>query len=124
MARSVLFVCYGNTCRSPLAAALAEARIGGLKAESAGLAPGGRVSAHSVAVASRRAGADLSSHVPRDMGGIDLSRFDLVVALDDTVGAHLAGEVDEGRLMVWDVVDPVGARSAPMSMRPTRLSCT
>jgi protein-tyrosine-phosphatase len=84
------------------------ARIDGLKAESAGLAPGGQISAHSVAVASRRVGADLSTHVPRSVGGIDLSRFDLVVALDGTVGARLAGEVDDGHLKVWDVADPVG----------------
>jgi len=104
----VLFVCRGNTCRSPLAAALAEAKRAGLKAESAGLTPEKHVSPHSVGVAFRCVGTDLSNHIPRGVVGLDLSRFDVVVALDRGVGAHLADKVDEGRLLVWDVADPAG----------------
>ncbi len=57
----ILFVCTGNTCRSPLAAALAKAR--GVSADSAGLvvAMGSPAAAYAVRSAARR-GADLSGH--------------------------------------------------------------
>jgi protein-tyrosine-phosphatase len=64
---SVLFVCTGNTCRSPLAAALwrraAAARGLNVHAESAGVAAreGAPASAEAIAVA-REAGLDLGGH--------------------------------------------------------------
>ena len=60
----ILFVCTGNTCRSPLAAALARSR--GLDAQSAGLSayPGDPASAPAVRIA-RRYGADLTGHAAR-----------------------------------------------------------
>ena len=47
---SVLFICIGNTCRSPMAEAIARS-LGGerLRAYSAGLSPTGRVAQQSLA---------------------------------------------------------------------------
>ncbi len=57
----ILFVCTGNTCRSPLAAALARSR--GVDAQSAGLMvwPGSPATPEAVRAA-RRHGADLTGH--------------------------------------------------------------
>ena len=56
----ILFVCTGNTCRSPLAAALARAY--GVDAQSAGLsADPGDVATPEAVRASQRHGADLSA---------------------------------------------------------------
>jgi len=66
---TVLFVCSGNTCRSPLAAALADARWGGDPAcASAGLdaSPGCPATAESCDQARER-GLDLTRHRSRPL---------------------------------------------------------
>ena len=65
----LLFVCTGNTCRSPLAEVLFKAHLGengGWSILSAGLhaAPGASASAPAIAVARER-GIDLSAHLAR-----------------------------------------------------------
>jgi protein-tyrosine phosphatase len=62
----ILFVCTGNTCRSPLAAALARAH--GVDAQSAGLdADRGDPATIEAQFAAERYGADLSSHEARNV---------------------------------------------------------
>ena len=62
----ILFICTGNTCRSPMAAALARKR--GLDAQSAGIlaCPGSPASEKAVRAAKRH-GADLSDHRARQV---------------------------------------------------------
>ena len=62
----ILFVCTGNTCRSPLAAALARAY--GVDAQSAGLSadPGDVATPEAVRTAQRN-GVDLSNHYARNV---------------------------------------------------------
>ena len=62
----ILFVCSGNTCRSPLAAALARAH--GVDALSAGLEadPGDPATPEAKRAAARH-GADLSAHQARNV---------------------------------------------------------
>lgn len=88
MTVSVLFVCLGNICRSPLAEAAlrAEAERLGLdvEADSAGTGDwhvGAPPDARAVAVA-RRNGVDISRLRARQVGPQDFHRFDHVVALD------------------------------------------
>lgn len=83
---SVLFVCTGNTCRSPLAEALA--RHGGrlrrldLTVASAGTfaVEGAPATGHAMRAAARR-GADLSAHRSRPLASDTLTGADLVVAM-------------------------------------------
>ena len=87
----VLFVCTGNTCRSPLAEALARvaARRRGLRLEfgSAGTFAGSGAPAalHAIQAGGRR-GADLSGHRSRGLTPEMLSDVDLAVAMTP---AHL-----------------------------------
>ena len=73
----ILFVCTGNTCRSPLACALA--RAAGVDAQSAGLAaaPGSPASPRAVRAA-RRYGADLSGHRARQVDEDMVNRADAI----------------------------------------------
>jgi protein-tyrosine phosphatase len=88
MKRSVLFVCLGNICRSPLAeAALREeaGRVGiDVEVDSAGTGDwhiGHPPDARAIAVAKRN-GVDISHLRARIVTADDFRRFDHVVALD------------------------------------------
>lgn len=85
---SLLFVCLGNICRSPLAeAAFRDAAMrGGLETvvESAGTGDwhaGNPPDPRSVAVALRH-GVDISGKRARAVRGADFTDFDLILALD------------------------------------------
>jgi len=88
MSASVLFVCLGNICRSPLAEAALRAeaeRIGlDLEVDSAGTGDwhlGYPPDPRSVAVAERN-GVDISHLRARQVGPEDFHAFDHIVALD------------------------------------------
>ncbi len=88
MAKSVLFVCLGNICRSPLAEAAfrGEAERLGLEVDidSAGTGDwhiGYPPDARAAAVASRN-GIDITHLRARQVGPEDFRRFDHIVALD------------------------------------------
>ncbi len=110
MASRVLFVCSGNTCRSPIAEVLAQER--GLAAESAGVAAQrGDGAAPFAARALRQArGLTLGDHSPRDVAALDLHRFDRIVALDASVARRLRAEhnVSADALVTWAIPDPYG----------------
>lgn len=110
---SLLFVCTGNTCRSPLAEALtrleAEARGAEVTVSSAGTfaADGATASLQSVRAAARR-GADLGAHRSRPLGPEALASADLVLVMTP---AHLrALRIEHGRelnvALVTDFLPP------------------
>jgi protein-tyrosine phosphatase len=99
----VLFVCSGNTCRSPYAAAVA--RRHGLDASSAGLdvrEPG--ATADALAAAQGR-GIDLSSHVPSQLTAEALAAADVVVAL---ANSHARALGPHARVLGGGIDDPYG----------------
>src|SRR5262245_36498260 len=88
MASSVLFVCLGNICRSPLAEAAfrLEAQRGRIEVEADSAGTG---SWHVGEPPDRRArtvaaanGIDISDYRARQVGAEDFDRFDFIVALD------------------------------------------
>jgi protein-tyrosine phosphatase len=126
-ATTVLFVCTGNTCRSPLAEALCKTmladRLGtsiedlparGFVISSAGLAAvRGEPAAAEAVVVARDLGADLSGHASRPATPDVLTGADVIVAM--TAG-HLHGMTAFGgsdanaRLLCGesDLADPIG----------------
>ena len=96
----VLFVCWGNICRSPMAAELmrtrlAEAGLGHVIVESAGLLglEGRRAAPEAIEVL-REIGVDLSVHRSRGLRPQDLRTADLVIAMER---AHLESMAREAR---------------------------
>ncbi|HEX7255597.1 MAG TPA: hypothetical protein VF236_06685 [Gaiellaceae bacterium] len=107
----VLFVCTGNTCRSPFAAAVAR-REGHVDAESAGLAPstGDEPPDDAITVA-RELGFDLSSHHARPLTEDLLERADVVVGMTAAHVSVLEGRGARGKARLLgeaDVDDPIG----------------
>lgn len=51
-------------------------------------------------------GADISDHVPRAVAHVDLHSFDVVIAMDRSVGEDLAVEAEPTKLQIWDIQDP------------------
>jgi protein-tyrosine phosphatase len=96
MAISVLFVCLGNICRSPLAEgafrAEAERLELGAEADSAGTGGwhAGEPPDRRAIAAARRNGVDISHLRARQVTPGDFERFDHIVALDEENLADLA----------------------------------
>jgi protein-tyrosine phosphatase len=111
--KRLLFVCYGNICRSPMAEGIARQRLGAsAEVASAGIgATGGPASEEAVLVMKLVYGVDISHHVARPVGIFDLGSFDYIVAMDATIYHHLREiwEVPEAVLYGWDIEDPLGA---------------
>jgi protein-tyrosine-phosphatase len=86
---NLLFVCTGNTCRSPMAEALArrefERRVLGWQAESAGLmaAAGDPASRHAADEMARR-GLSLGAHRAREVTAEAVARAGWILAMTDT----------------------------------------
>jgi protein-tyrosine-phosphatase len=110
--KRLLFVCYGNICRSPMAEALARQRLGpAVEVASAGIgAAGGPATEEAILVMKVVYKIDISSHVARPAGIFDLKSFDHIVAMDVSVYNSLRDiwEVPESVLYGWDIEDPIG----------------
>ena len=86
--KKLLFVCTGNTCRSPMAAVIfnALALEKGLDwhADSAGVAAvSDRPASPNAVKAVAEIGLDLSAHTTRFLPSLDLNEYSLFVALND-----------------------------------------
>jgi protein-tyrosine-phosphatase len=105
----ILFVCAGNTCRSPMAAALAASAFPQATVESAGCFPGFGVAENAVLVVTEVTGVDISGHRPRDVAEVDLADFDLIVVLDNDVAKELPVIPSGVTQLVRHVRDPYGS---------------
>lgn len=108
----ILFVCYANLCRSPLAEVISAAKFPGrIEARSAGVSPApGRPFEEAVDVVRRFYGRDISRHRPQHVLEFPLGNFDYIVAMDSTVFMRLVRmpEIPEEKLYGWEIADPAG----------------
>lgn len=106
----MLFVCYGNHARSPMAEGLAKKRFGrDVRVESAGVNPMFEGAAdNAVQVMKDEYGVDISAHYPKHVRDMEMERIDYVVAMDPAVyeilnKIHL---VPRDKLILWRIEDP------------------
>ena len=133
MVRNILFVCTGNTCRSPMAAALLRQLLnerGGklerIRVSSAGLYahPGAPASPEAVETM-RGYGVDLANHLARELAREELAAADLILTMTNAQKNQILKiypEVKDRTYVLreyiskdrpagpdqWDVPDPFG----------------
>ncbi|MEQ4208504.1 ArsR family transcriptional regulator [Actinopolymorpha sp. B17G11] len=107
----VLFLCTGNTARSPMAAALLRHRTHGkVETTSAGSHPK-PLSPHAVR-ALREYDVDLSDHRPRHVDAFTSERFDYVISLCDRAREVCPDFAYHPRFVHWSIPDPNAATAS------------
>jgi protein-tyrosine phosphatase len=105
----VLFVCFGNLCRSPMATGLARKILGDLAVfESAGISPGDSQATDEAIEVMREMGIDIRGHRPRRVSSVNLNDFDFIIAMDSNVNLQLKTLLSDrpDKVLVWNVDDP------------------
>ena len=103
----VLFLCTGNSARSPIAEALAKARsAGAIEAYSAGSHPK-PIHPNAVRVMRDEYGLDLSRHESRHLDKFADQRFDWVISLCDRVREVCPELPGHPQTVHWSIPNPV-----------------
>ena len=107
---TVLFVCTGNSARSPIAEALLRQHTAGqLTVASAGSRPKPRLHPHTVRVLRDHFGVDVGAQRPRHLDTLTGRRFDYVITLCDKAREVRSEFGGRPRLLHWSVPDPTAA---------------
>lgn len=107
-ATRILFVCVGNTCRSPMAEAIARGLAGdAVEALSAGFAPTGAVSPLAEATV-RRLGYSAEGLTSHGLDEVSWGDLDVVVSLIGDHGLLLIPAGAARTRLAWDIPDPYG----------------
>jgi len=121
----VLFVCLGNTCRSVFAEYLANSFHGQtIVAESVGLRPQPAADCTLTIETLATWNIDASAHIPRGLGAIHISDYDLLVMMDPKIAIAFRSQVPippTAQIVEWTIADPwTGNRSSDSYIRSAR----
>jgi arsenate reductase len=104
----VLFFCIGNSCRSPMAEAMARTLgRGRIEAHSAGLLPTGRIAPPTLA-ALAALGYPVDGLRSKGLDQVPLRSVELVVSLIGSEGLRALPQDLVARREAWSVRDPFG----------------
>ncbi|WP_188196171.1 arsenate reductase/protein-tyrosine-phosphatase family protein [Nonomuraea sp. SYSU D8015] len=107
---AVLFVCTGNSARSPIAEALLRRRTAGrVDAISAGSRPKPCLHPHTTRVLHDEYGIDVSGRRPVHLDALGRRRFDYLITLCDKAREVCPELVDHDRRIHWSIPDPAAA---------------
>jgi protein-tyrosine-phosphatase/DNA-binding transcriptional ArsR family regulator len=107
---AVLFVCTGNSARSPIAEALLRRRgAGRVEATSAGTVPRPRLHPHTARVLRDEYGMDIARQCPGHLNTLTGRRFDYLITLCDRAREVCPELVDRDRHVHWSIPDPAAA---------------
>lgn len=112
----ILFVCYGNKCRSPMAEGIAKKMLKGIAhVESAGIAAWGYDASHeAIKVMKDEFDIDISEHNPTDITDLSLNNFDYIVTMDSYIDTCIKKyikqyhQIKSNKIILWNINDPYG----------------
>ena len=108
--KNIVFVCTGNTCRSPMAEGFLKSnKPSGYEIISRGLATDGSPAANNSVNVMLEAGIDITKHISKQMSYTDAERADVIVCMSATHADTLeALGVDKLKCYVLGIPDPFG----------------
>jgi ArsR family transcriptional regulator, arsenate/arsenite/antimonite-responsive transcriptional repressor / arsenate reductase (thioredoxin) len=110
---TVLFVCTGNSARSPIAEALLRHRTAGrVEAISAGSRPKPLLHPNTARVLRDHFGIDIATQRPRHLDTLTGRRFDYVITLCDRAREVCPEFGDHARRLHWSIPDPAAASNS------------
>ena len=112
----VLFLCTGNSARSPVAEALLRQRAGEIDVASAGSSPK-PLHPDAVRVLADR-GIALAGRPPRHLSDVNGERFDYVITLCDRVREVCPEFLGPAEQLHWSIADPAASPGAVQDAYP------
>lgn len=105
MTKNVLFACNMNSVRSPMAAALLRLNAeDGVKVDSAGIYEGGLDPF--VEIVMNELGVAMHDHEPKTLDDVDLTSFDVVIALTPEAAVEARKKLPRASIEFWDIENP------------------
>jgi ArsR family transcriptional regulator, arsenate/arsenite/antimonite-responsive transcriptional repressor / arsenate reductase (thioredoxin) len=115
---SVLFLCTGNSARSPMAEALLRHRSGGrVDVASAGSRPKPALHPNTARVLRKEYGIDLEPRQPQSLDAVAGRRFDYVITLCDKI-REIPRDHGSAVTMHWSLPDPAAAADTDRATYP------
>lgn len=117
MIKDILFVCTGNTCRSPMAMAIFNALSQDSRAASAGLQVGfPQSAAENARIAVKKYGGNLEGHTSRQLTFEDLEKYSLIITMTASQKQMLRSIYNDEKIITLaefagenaDIQDPYG----------------
>jgi len=105
----ILFICTGNSYRSPVAEALLKKVRGDLEVESAGTQPAGMIAPNAKKFLERENALEKLKRRPEGIGQKNVEEYDLIVAMKQNHKNEILRLYPrtEDRIEVWDIDDPI-----------------
>jgi len=105
----ILFVCTGNSYRSPVAEALLKKFQGDLEVESAGTQPAGMIAPNAKKFLERENALEKLKRMPEGIDQKNLEKYDLIVAMKQNHKNEILRRFPqmEGRIEIWNIDDPI-----------------
>jgi len=105
----ILFVCTGNSYRSPVAEALLKKFQGDLEVESAGTQPAGMIAPNAKKFLERENALEKLKRMPEGIDQKNLEKYDLIVAMKQNHKNEILRRFPqmEDRIEIWNIDDPI-----------------